>query len=410
VSQPDLAAQRQKAEQLLAAGDTETAESILDVIVAAAPDDSRAWHFLGTARYRNGRIVPAVAAYRQRLILAPNDALAHYSLAIALRDLGEQDEARQHLVRAIELKPDFAEAQTRLRELDQPQTPKPPVAPPPHVPVAAPPNPPEGAPGTTTVGRARHIQIRTEADSIVRGASKQRLTFRVERIEEGGSQPASIPVEMRGARIDGSVTDGDWVEVPGRWHPGQTLRPTTFLNLMTLETIKAKRGSGWIMLIVLGLFAVAFVAFFVWGAARTDWGPFRDDIPPPPGQAQTDPGLPVPQTTLDPVPETDPGVDTTTDDPGPTTGDEPGTGDAASGAAVFSSGGCGGCHTLAAAGSSGAVGPNLDETQPSTELVIERVTNGSGAMPSFADKLTAQEILDVAAYVVESTQNPSDSE
>ena len=37
------------------------------------------------------------------------------------------------------------------------------------------------------------------------------------------------------------------------------------------------------------------------------------------------------------------------------------TGAATAGKAVFASAGCGGCHTLAAAGTSGNVGPNLDK-------------------------------------------------
>ena len=78
-------------------------------------------------------------------------------------------------------------------------------------------------------------------------------------------------------------------------------------------------------------------------------------------------------------------------------------GDAEAGAAVFESAGCGGCHTLEAAGSSGTIGPNMDETQPDHALVVDRVTNGQGAMPSFADRLDEQQINDVAAYVVAST-------
>jgi mono/diheme cytochrome c family protein len=70
---------------------------------------------------------------------------------------------------------------------------------------------------------------------------------------------------------------------------------------------------------------------------------------------------------------------------------------------VFSSNGCGGCHTLAAAGTSGNVGPNLDEKQPSLSLVVDRVTHGKGTMPPFADTLSEQQIKDVAAYVVQST-------
>ncbi len=58
-----------------------------------------------------------------------------------------------------------------------------------------------------------------------------------------------------------------------------------------------------------------------------------------------------------------------------TGGDETqGKGDAEAGAAVFASAGCGGCHTLADAGSSGAVGPNLDELQPTEAQVVVIVT------------------------------------
>ncbi|NUT55048.1 MAG: cytochrome c [Thermoleophilia bacterium] len=79
-------------------------------------------------------------------------------------------------------------------------------------------------------------------------------------------------------------------------------------------------------------------------------------------------------------------------------------GDAAAGEQVFASTGCGGCHTLEAAGSSGNVGPNLDDAKPEHDLVVDRVTNGKGAMPSFAGQLSETQIQDVAAYVVDSTQ------
>ena len=71
---------------------------------------------------------------------------------------------------------------------------------------------------------------------------------------------------------------------------------------------------------------------------------------------------------------------------------------------MFASAGCGGCHMLEAAGSSGSIGPNLDESQPDAALVVERVTNGMGAMPAFEGQLDEQQIQDVAAYVVASTQ------
>ncbi len=78
-------------------------------------------------------------------------------------------------------------------------------------------------------------------------------------------------------------------------------------------------------------------------------------------------------------------------------------GDPEAGADVFASAGCGGCHVLSAAGSAGTVGPSLDAAKPSTALVIQRVTNGMGAMPPFGDQLSEQQIADVAAYVHAST-------
>ena len=103
---------------------------------------------------------------------------------------------------------------------------------------------------------------------------------------------------------------------------------------------------------------------------------------------------PTPETIVGTLPEA-----TTAEQPTSTL-----QGDASNGAKVFASAGCGGCHTLEAAGSSGTVGPNLDQAQPDPSLVTQRVTNGQGAMPSFADSLSEQEIADVAAYVSESTR------
>jgi mono/diheme cytochrome c family protein len=73
-------------------------------------------------------------------------------------------------------------------------------------------------------------------------------------------------------------------------------------------------------------------------------------------------------------------------------------GDAAAGKVVFTTN-CGSCHTLSDAGTSGTVGPNLDDAQPDAALVVDRVTNGQGVMPPFEGVLTEQQIADVAAYV-----------
>ena len=90
-------------------------------------------------------------------------------------------------------------------------------------------------------------------------------------------------------------------------------------------------------------------------------------------------------------------TETTTTETG---GGTPTEGDPVAGKAVFlGASGCTGCHTLADAGSTGTVGPNLDDAMPSFELAYDRVTNGQGGMPSFGTSLTDQQRADVAAYV-----------
>jgi mono/diheme cytochrome c family protein len=78
-------------------------------------------------------------------------------------------------------------------------------------------------------------------------------------------------------------------------------------------------------------------------------------------------------------------------------------GDPTAGKQVFETAGCKSCHTLKDAGATGTVGPNLDQKKPPLDLVIDRVTNGKGVMPSFSGQLTEKQIADVAAYVVQAT-------
>jgi mono/diheme cytochrome c family protein len=78
-------------------------------------------------------------------------------------------------------------------------------------------------------------------------------------------------------------------------------------------------------------------------------------------------------------------------------------GDTGKGKQVFASAGCAGCHTLRAANATGTKGPNLDTVGPGYQRVVEQVTKGSPAMPSFEFKLDKDQIRNVAAFVADST-------
>jgi cytochrome c oxidase subunit 2 len=96
-----------------------------------------------------------------------------------------------------------------------------------------------------------------------------------------------------------------------------------------------------------------------------------------------------------------------------------GSGGAADGASVFASAGCGGCHVFAPAGSSGQVGPGLDDLQaaadkagqPLEEFVHDSIVEpdkaiadgySAGVMPgTFGESLEAEEIDALVKYLTE---------
>jgi mono/diheme cytochrome c family protein len=79
---------------------------------------------------------------------------------------------------------------------------------------------------------------------------------------------------------------------------------------------------------------------------------------------------------------------------------------AGSGLQLWTAAGCGSCHTLAATGSNGKVGPNLDRLRPSSAAVAAQVHNGGKAMPSYRKALSAAQITALASYVASAAGHP----
>jgi mono/diheme cytochrome c family protein len=82
---------------------------------------------------------------------------------------------------------------------------------------------------------------------------------------------------------------------------------------------------------------------------------------------------------------------------GPTssaTGAKPGDGKQ-----IFADAGCGGCHTLSAAGSKGTTGPSLNTIDLDAAKVAAQVKDGGGGMPAFGTQLSSEQIAAVAQFV-----------
>lgn len=70
------------------------------------------------------------------------------------------------------------------------------------------------------------------------------------------------------------------------------------------------------------------------------------------------------------------------------------------GRSVFVHAGCGGCHTLRAAGTHGVIGPDFDTSERLNAAQIRNQLNlGIGGMPSFRRRLTDRQEAAVAAFL-----------
>jgi mono/diheme cytochrome c family protein len=172
--------------------------------------------------------------------------------------------------------------------------------------------------------------------------------------------------------------------VPLRWpeFPGEHLR---WFVVATLVLLVATLGA-------VEVFAVEPKEEVAAGETTTE------HEPPPPGA-----------TTGEPPPP-----------PGATTGAEPppppppaSAGDAATGRGIFTGQGCGNCHAFSAAGTSGAVGPNLDESLQGedTAFIRESIVEPNeetaegyqpNVMPDIYDQeLTPKQLDDLVAFLEE---------
>jgi mono/diheme cytochrome c family protein len=68
--------------------------------------------------------------------------------------------------------------------------------------------------------------------------------------------------------------------------------------------------------------------------------------------------------------------------------------------ALFTSN-CAGCHTFTAAGASGTVGPNLDQTSLTVDRIAQQIRSGGGGMPPFEGQLTDEQIQALAEFLFE---------
>jgi DNA-binding response OmpR family regulator/predicted TPR repeat methyltransferase len=107
--------QLEMAETFLAAGLNQVAEELFLQAIDTAPQDVHLYNRLGVALRRQHKHEKALECYQQALNLDSKNEKVHFNLGVLYFDLGDQDKAREAMRQALQLRPDFTEAQDFLK-------------------------------------------------------------------------------------------------------------------------------------------------------------------------------------------------------------------------------------------------------------------------------------------------------
>jgi hypothetical protein len=90
------------------------------------------------------------------------------------------------------------------------------------------------------IGEAREFRERFTSDGNIQWTI---WNFRVERFDASGNRLTPVPVEMRAEKFYNSISEGDWVEIPGAWREGMLMRPKMVRNLTTQTNVAARTSA-----------------------------------------------------------------------------------------------------------------------------------------------------------------------
>jgi len=92
----------------------QNAEDVLNEILAINPDTLNVYNSLGVISRKKGDLKQALKYYHQALLVHKKEPYIHYNIGRLCLDMGDRAEAENHFNIAVQIKPDFVEAQEVL--------------------------------------------------------------------------------------------------------------------------------------------------------------------------------------------------------------------------------------------------------------------------------------------------------
>ncbi len=119
--------------------------------------------------------------------------------------------------------------------------------------------PVRGPSGGVIVGHVRGLREKPENNFTV-------YSFRVESFDELGNRLTPVTVEMRGISFEGSLNEGDEIEIQKKYRPGRTIKVSRLHNITAASPFKAREYPFFIRILTYPLTAIGWlltVAFII---------------------------------------------------------------------------------------------------------------------------------------------------
>ena len=113
------------------------------------------------------------------------------------------------------------------------------------------------------IGCARNVHKAIDGN---KNNEREVWTFRLERYDKVGNRLTPVPVQVRSKKFNLNISEGDEVEVKGKWHKDEFFKASKIYNRTSKSKFKFHWNWGFLKYVLLSPWYLIYAFFWVGGA------------------------------------------------------------------------------------------------------------------------------------------------